>query len=81
MVNYSVWYLSARKSVLKEANNKGLAKYLKMYADAGVISPRPYHRKFNEVQQILQEEAGSYLTKQKSLKDTINDTKNRIEYM
>ena len=81
MVNYSVWYLSARKSVLKEANNKGLAKYLKMYADAGVISPRPYHRKFNEVQQILQEEAGAYLTKQKSLKDTINDTKNRIEYM
>ena len=81
MVQYSVWYLSARKSVLEAAGNKGVAAYLKRYSDAGVISARPHHPKFVEATTILDEEASSFLTKQKSLKDTINDSKSRIEYM
>ena len=81
MVDYSVWYLSSRKSVLKRAGSKGLAGYLKLYSDEGVISARPFHPKFNQAKNILEEEAGAFLTKQKSLKETLTDSKNRLEYM
>ncbi|MCG8701881.1 MAG: extracellular solute-binding protein, partial [Bacteroidales bacterium] len=40
MIPYSTWFLNARHSILKAAGNEGLAKYLKMYMDAGVIANR-----------------------------------------
>lgn len=64
MAKINTWYLSNRKSVLETVGDKGMAKYLKMYTDAGVIGTRPFHEKFVEASSKLDEAAIAYLTKQ-----------------
>ena len=72
------WYLSARTSVLEVAGDDGIAPYLKMYSDAGVIGTRPFHEKFVEAVAAVEDAASSYLSDQISLDDAVEQTKSRL---
>lgn len=78
MIKYSTWFLNARHSVLKAAGNKGLAKYLKMYMDAGVITSRPFHPKYAEAIATLEATASGYLTNQNSLDEAMQAAQKRM---
>ena len=64
MAVMDTWYLINRHSVMAEMGDKGMAKYLKMYSDAGVIGVRPYHPKFGEASTKIDEAATAFLTDQ-----------------
>ncbi len=79
MAQYDVWYLSARHSVLAAVGDQeGIPAALKMYSDAGVIGTRPFHEKFVEALNVLEQAASAYLTKQISLDEAINQAQNRM---
>lgn len=64
MAKMNTWWLSNRKSVLETVGDAGMAKYLKMYSEAGVVGARPYHPKFVEASSKLDAAASAYLTNQ-----------------
>ncbi len=64
MAKMNTWWLSNRKSVLDTVGDTGMAKYLKMYSDAGIVGTRPYHPKFVEASTKLDAATTAYLTKQ-----------------
>jgi len=78
MAQIDTWYLSARNSVLEVAGDDGIAPYLKMYSDAGVIGTRPFHEKFVEAVAAVEDAASSYLSDQISLDDAVEQTKTRL---
>jgi ABC-type glycerol-3-phosphate transport system substrate-binding protein len=79
MAQYDVWYLSARHSVLAAVGDQeGIPAALKMYSDAGVIGTRPFHEKFVEALNVLEQAASAYLTKQISLDEAINQAQSRM---
>ncbi len=79
MAEYDVWYLSARHSVLAAVGEQeGIPAALKMYSDAGVIGTRPFHEKFVEALNVLEQSASAYLTKQISLDEAISQAQNRM---
>jgi ABC-type glycerol-3-phosphate transport system substrate-binding protein len=78
MAQIDTWYLSARNSVLEVAGDDGIAPYLKMYSDAGVIGTRPFHEKFVEAVAAVEDAASSYLSDQISLDDAVEQTKSRL---
>ncbi|MBW1677742.1 MAG: extracellular solute-binding protein [Deltaproteobacteria bacterium] len=78
MVDYSAWFLNARHSVLKAAGQTELAKYLKMYMDAGVITTRPFHRKYTEAVAILENVTSAFLTKQLTLDAALSKAKDQM---
>ena len=78
MAKIDTWYLSARNSVLEVAGDDGIAPYLKMYSDAGVIGTRPFHEKFVEAVAAVEDAASSYLSDQISLDDAVEQTKTRL---
>ena len=79
MAKISTWYLINRKSVLDTMGDQGMAKYLKMYADAGVIGVRPYHPKFVEASSKIDEAAGAYLSKQISLEQAMKQAQDSMK--
>jgi multiple sugar transport system substrate-binding protein len=78
MAKIDTWFLSARDSVLEAVGDQGMAPYLKMYADAGVIGLRPFHPNLVEAISILEEPASAYLTNQLSLDAAIEQTQTRM---
>jgi multiple sugar transport system substrate-binding protein len=78
MAEIDTWYLSPRASVLAVASEHGMAPYLKMYSDAGVIGTRPFHEKFVEAVAAVEDAASSYLSDQISLDDAVEQTKSRL---
>jgi ABC-type glycerol-3-phosphate transport system substrate-binding protein len=78
MALIDTWYLSPRASVLEVAADDGIAPYLKMYSDAGVIGTRPFHEKFVEAVAAVEDAASSYLSDQISLDDAVEQTKSRL---
>lgn len=56
-----------------------LLAYEKMYQDAGVITTRPFHRKYNEAQSIWEDIVSSYLANQISLDDAMKQGKQKTE--
>lgn len=78
MVKYSSWFLNARHSILKAVSETNLAKYLNMYMDAGVITTRPFHKKYTEVVTILENLSSAFLTNQISLNNTVSLARERI---
>lgn len=79
MAQYDVWYLSARHSVLAAVGEQeGIPAALKMYSDAGVIGTRPFHEKFVEALNVLEQAASAYLTNQISLDEAINQAQSRM---
>lgn len=79
MAQYDVWYLSARHSVLAAVGDQeGIPAALKMYSDAGVIGTRPFHEKFVEALNVLEQAASAYLTNQISLDEAINQAQSRM---
>ena len=78
MVDYAVWYLSSRASVLEAAGDEGVPKYLKMYSDAGVLGTRPFDENFVQATSILEESASAYFTDQISLDDAVDQAKSRM---
>jgi len=81
LINYSTWFLTARHSVLNVSEDIGTSKFLKMYLDAGIITPRPYHPKYSEALSIIEDYASAFLTKQMSLKDAVNLSKEKMEIL
>lgn len=79
MAEIDTWYLSPRASVLEVAAEDGIAPYLKMYSDAGVIGTRPFHEKFVEAVAVVEDAASSYLSDQISLDDAVEQTRSRME--
>ena len=78
MAQIDTWYLNPRASVLEVAGEQGMAPYLKMYSDAGVIGTRPFHEKFVEAVAAVEDAASSYLSDQISLDDAVEQTKSRL---
>jgi ABC-type glycerol-3-phosphate transport system substrate-binding protein len=78
MALISVWYVSARKSVLKAVGDQGVAKMMKMYTDAGVIGVRPHHPKFMMALTILEDTAAAFLTNQVKLDESLKQAKDRL---
>ena len=82
LLSTSNWFLNARHSVLAAAGDKGLAKYLKMYLNAGIVSTRPYHsRRYIEAVTKIENIASAYLTNQVSLKKAMRTAKRKIELL
>ncbi len=79
LAKISTWFLNPRHSVIKEVGDKGLAKYLKMYSDAGVVSTRPFHPKFRQASNIVEELSSSYLTNQISLEEAMKQGKQQMK--
>jgi ABC-type glycerol-3-phosphate transport system substrate-binding protein len=78
MAKINTWYLSPRASVLSAVGDEGMAKYLKMYSDAGIIGVRPFHPKFREAVAAFEDAASAYLSNQISLDETIEQTKSSL---
>jgi ABC-type glycerol-3-phosphate transport system substrate-binding protein len=74
----SVWYVSARKSVLAAVAETQIAKMMKMYTDAGVIGVRPYHPKFVEAITILEDTATDFLSNQIKLDESLKQARERL---
>lgn len=82
LLKYSNWFLNARHSVLAAAGEKGLAKYLKRYLNAGIVSTRPYHsRRYIEAVTKIENIASAYLTNQISLKEAMVIAKSKIDLL
>lgn len=78
MAKIDTWYLSARDSVLAAVGDQGIAPYLKMYSEAGVIGTRPFHEKFVEAVAVVEDAASSYLSDQISLDAAVEQTTTRL---
>jgi len=74
----SVWYVSARKSVLAVAGDQRVAKMMKLYTDSGVIGVRPYHPRFFEAITIIEDTAMAYLSNQITLDESIKQAKEQL---
>jgi len=82
LVKYGTWFLNARDSVLDAAGEKGLAKYLKMYLDAGVVTTRPYHsRRYVEAVAKIENVASAYLTNQISLDKAMMTARKKMDLL
>jgi ABC-type glycerol-3-phosphate transport system substrate-binding protein len=79
MVQYGSWFLNARHSILKAAENRGMAKYLNMYMDAGIITDRPYHPKYTEAIATLETITSAYLTHQINLDKALTTARSRMD--
>lgn len=74
----SVWYVSARKSVLKAVGDTQIARIMKTYTDEGVIGVRPYHPKFVEALTILEDTAAAFLSNQIKLDESLQQARDRL---
>jgi ABC-type glycerol-3-phosphate transport system substrate-binding protein len=71
MARTNVWYVSARKSVLKAMDGQGIAKAMKMYMDAGIVNVRPHHPKFFEAITVLEDAATPFLANQITMDESL----------
>ncbi len=78
MAKLNTWFLCPRASVLAVAADTGIAPFLKMYSDAGVIGTRPFHEKFVEAVAVVEDAASAYLSDQLSLDSAVEQTKSRM---
>jgi len=78
MALISVWYVSARKSILAVMGDAGVAKMMNMYTNGGVIGVRPFHPRFFEAITILEDTAAAYLTRQITLDQSMNKAKEQL---
>jgi len=74
----SVWYVSARKSVLAAVGDTEIAKMMKRYTDEGVIGVRPYHPRFVEALTILEDTAAAFLSNQIKLDESLKQARERL---
>jgi maltose-binding protein MalE len=72
------WFVMPRKSIL-DVMKDGLPVYMQQYTDAGALSPRPYHPKQSDAETSVDDVAQLFLTKQLSLKDALQQGKDRIK--
>jgi len=79
MALIDTWYLINRYSVMETVGDQGMAKYLKMYSDAGVIGTRPFHEKFTEASTKLDEAAAAYLTQQIGIDQAMQQAEDSIK--
>jgi multiple sugar transport system substrate-binding protein len=79
MAQIDTWYLSARKSVLAAAGNKGMAPFLKQYSQAGVITTRPFHPKFVQAWDAIGRPAAAFLTNQIKIEEAMKRARDAIK--
>ena len=73
------WFVNPRYSVLAALGGKGLAKYVKMYSDAGIPTGRPFHPRIAEAQSIVDDMASAYLIGQMSLDEAMKKGREMIK--
>jgi multiple sugar transport system substrate-binding protein len=78
MAHTSVWYVSARKSVLASVGDQGIAKAMKRYTDADIVAVRPYHPRFFEAIKVLEDVATPFLTDQITLDECLKQTRENM---
>ncbi|MCO5222626.1 MAG: extracellular solute-binding protein [Thermomicrobiales bacterium] len=66
-------YIIPRTSVFDYLGDEGLVRYHKEYAEAGVITPRPFHPRVSEAQAIVDTYFNGYLLDQYSIDDVISN--------
>jgi multiple sugar transport system substrate-binding protein len=79
MAQIDTWYLSARTSVLKAVGNKGMAKHLREYSKAGIITTRPYHPKFVQAWDAISRPAAAFLTNQIKIEEAMKRAQRAIK--
>jgi len=79
LAEMDVWYLNTRHSVMDAVGDVGMAQYLKMYSDAGVIGTRPFHPRFMEATSIVEDLVSAYLTDMITLDELIEQGKSQME--
>jgi multiple sugar transport system substrate-binding protein len=78
MATASIWYVSARRSVLDVLGEKGIVKWMKMYEEAGVIGVRPFHPKFIEATGVLEDAAMAFLADQTTLDNALKQARDGL---
>jgi multiple sugar transport system substrate-binding protein len=71
------WFVMPRKSIT-DVMKEGLIVFMKQYADANALVPRPYHPRQSDAETTVDDVAQLYLTKQISLADAMKQGKDRI---
>lgn len=79
LARMSTWWLNSRRSVLNAMGDEGMAPYLRMYSEAGVIGTRPSHPRFMEAKTVVEELASAYLTNQISLDEVVRRGKEKMK--
>ncbi len=79
LAEMDVWYLNTRHSVMDAVGDEGMAQYLKLYSDAGVIGTRPFHPRFMEATSIVEDLVSAYLTDMITLDEMIEQGKSQME--
>jgi ABC-type glycerol-3-phosphate transport system substrate-binding protein len=74
------WFIMPRTSILEAFADKddAIVNAMGMYADAGVIKPRPFHARAAEAQVAFEDGIALYLTDQESLEDAVEIAKTLI---
>ncbi len=72
------WFVMPRKSIMAVMTT-GLPVYMKEYADAGALTPRPSHPKQSDAETAVDDVAQLFLTKQLSLADALKQGQDRIK--
>ena len=74
------WFIMPRASILAAFEGKGnpIVEAMGMYADAGVIKPRPFHPRVAEAQTVVDDVASLYLSKQDTLANILKAGRERI---
>jgi multiple sugar transport system substrate-binding protein len=78
MATASIWYVSARRSVLDVLGEKGIVKWMKMYEEADVIGVRPFHPKFIEATGVLEDAAMAFLADRTTLDNALKQARDGL---
>ena len=78
LAEMDTWFLSARDSCLAYMDGRGMAEYLELYSDAGVIGTRPFHPAGQEAHTVVEETAAAFLTNQMTLRQAVRQGRQRM---
>jgi trehalose/maltose transport system substrate-binding protein len=75
------WFIMPRKSILAafEGKSNPIVTAMGVYADAGVPAARPFHPRISEAQNVVDDAASQFLTKQLSLADALKYGQDQIK--
>lgn len=78
LANGQSWFVMPRKSILASMKT-GLVPFMQLYTDNNALVSRPYHPKQADAETVVDDVAQLFLTKQLSLKDALQQGKDRIK--
>lgn len=75
----SAFFITARNSTLDALGDQGMVAKLKEYADAGYVTPRPFHPQAAQAEAIVDDIGQSYLTGQITIDEAMERLKSEID--